>query len=227
MLRPDLCEDWAGSQTSVLPGPEAGAEPGSQDGPGPSPCVPSAGLPQVDGGRWQGPAAAGAGTDLRPAVLRQLCPGRSHGPLPACRLASRAPVSPSRFWKVSALGHFRGHADCASEAEPGLVSLEGFLGTGCRDELRGFTCSWGQGGEVAPLPPPEKGQLGQDRRDSPVPSKKWEHLPGAATPGPPHPRLGPLRAPLTPPSHPPQARPSPSHGHAPHAPTGVVWVLPA
>lgn len=158
---------------------------GSEARPVPSTCLAPTGLPQVDGRRRQGPAAARAGTDLQPAVLYQLCPGRSQRPHPTCLYSGPWSLQCANqnllAWKAS-----------QRERMPGG-------GNGVRG---GFSWSWS-------LPPlPEKGKPGTDltplcleRNETTRPS-----LPPQGHPTPTWVPSGPplFLCPI------PQARPSPS-----------------
>ena len=208
---PSGAEAGPWSQTSILPGPQAGADPRSKDRPGPSTCLASAGLPKVDGRRGQGQAAAGTGTDLRPAFLHQLCPGRSHSPHPACRLSRWAPVAHQVFGRPPLRGTsratLRGQAGQKQTRQPGR--LPG--GKGSRGlELGGFRCSWASwGGEAGFPPPPKKGRPGTGQAGLPC---AWKEVRAHACPCPPRPAPRPPGCPQGPPDScvpSPQARPSP------------------
>lgn len=165
-----------------------------------TPVVP-AGLPEVGSGRRQGQAAARAGYDLRPAVLHQLCPGRSRespSHLPPHWLPTRVSGGPPP----------RG----TSGGKPGRTGngrfLEGFLEEmlGGRGEPAGF-----------PHPPPRHSSL--RLADSFVPREKGDHSPSSIAQVPPYsfPRPSPRPAPLP---H-PVSQPRPSSAHrCGAAPTG-------
>lgn len=207
-----LAPDLHSAQIRGLRSPgQAGAVPWREGRPGPSTRLVPTGIPKVESRGRQGSAAARTGSDLRPAVLHQLRPGRSHSPRATC--PPPHPATPRRLETSSPLTSLEGPhyglppgAPWAGKPARTRTGLKGFPeekegpGVGAEDSYEAVE----EGREPAGFPPPHQKEQPGTRGTPLCLETTTLSLP------------------------PPQARPAPQpRSHAPRAPTGVVRVLPA